>query len=495
MGSISEQSRWVEDIYRIQKTDPVLGGQDGIINIQPEQMADRTVYLRDTLEKEHTPDGKHQITDSMVAVNADIPESKLDLKHGTADLKNDFTMAEAAMQRLKAQVEAVVGENGFFIEGLAQAVLLNWRYGEYGCDFEFFVDNLTMRDMQNIDARRAIARDDSVDCETTAGMQAGMCLMLYDDFDVEEVELRSVLERGRIRLTQDITGTFENDETCFIGYTNWDLSTTGKAVVSRNKFFYSRLTTILENCAYGSLLICRDKGAGRLKVWYRDADNSGQWLEAECDAIFPHDTDSTKKYEHYTIEGSRVQLKITCDSFEDVTVYHMALLPQPFALLSSSIRRPNVILPGLEYHEAWQDMLLFESSAFLSAYRDYYIQTEYGLFDAETDELIYTYSMRSNELIVVKDQDESKYAPAGEYVVRCRHQSDISEWSRWSKPVRMTLHKARILFGFDGAPKAHSFNYGEFDRLNFYPIRFGFAGARLSDGFGSSVAFTTKLED
>lgn len=67
MAEIREKARWVDDIYRIQKTDAILGGEDGVINIQPTQIVQRTAFLKQSAEAEHTEGGRHQVTNDMVA--------------------------------------------------------------------------------------------------------------------------------------------------------------------------------------------------------------------------------------------------------------------------------------------------------------------------------------------------------------------------------------------------------------------------------------------
>ena len=59
MGRISETPFWVEQLYRIQVSDPILGGEDGVTNIQPSQLANRTRYLREILTREHDESGAH----------------------------------------------------------------------------------------------------------------------------------------------------------------------------------------------------------------------------------------------------------------------------------------------------------------------------------------------------------------------------------------------------------------------------------------------------
>lgn len=50
MANLQEQAVWEGGIYQIETTDPVVGGPDGISNIQAKQLGNRTAYLRERLE-------------------------------------------------------------------------------------------------------------------------------------------------------------------------------------------------------------------------------------------------------------------------------------------------------------------------------------------------------------------------------------------------------------------------------------------------------------
>ena len=50
MANHQERPVWEDGIYRIELTDPVVGGEDGIDNIQAKQLGNRTLYLKKKLE-------------------------------------------------------------------------------------------------------------------------------------------------------------------------------------------------------------------------------------------------------------------------------------------------------------------------------------------------------------------------------------------------------------------------------------------------------------
>lgn len=51
MANLIETSKFEDDIYQLEKTDPVVAGKDGIANKQAQQLANRTLYLKNEQEK------------------------------------------------------------------------------------------------------------------------------------------------------------------------------------------------------------------------------------------------------------------------------------------------------------------------------------------------------------------------------------------------------------------------------------------------------------
>ncbi|HDR0997446.1 TPA: tail fiber protein [Pasteurella multocida] len=53
MAGLQEETRWENEIYRIEENDPVHGGEDGITNKPLKQLANRTKYLKAEVEKRY----------------------------------------------------------------------------------------------------------------------------------------------------------------------------------------------------------------------------------------------------------------------------------------------------------------------------------------------------------------------------------------------------------------------------------------------------------
>jgi len=90
MANLPEQSVYEPGIYQLEVTDPLQGGPDGVFNVPPKQLANRTRYLKDRLDSGHNEDGSHKVeslkedlsgalTDVQFSSSANLAESKLNL--------------------------------------------------------------------------------------------------------------------------------------------------------------------------------------------------------------------------------------------------------------------------------------------------------------------------------------------------------------------------------------------------------------------------------
>ena len=51
MAALKEEPKWEPEIRQLEETDPVMAGENGVDNIAPRQLANRTQYLKKQLEK------------------------------------------------------------------------------------------------------------------------------------------------------------------------------------------------------------------------------------------------------------------------------------------------------------------------------------------------------------------------------------------------------------------------------------------------------------
>ena len=50
MANVAESPFWESGIYQLETADPVMGGENGIDNIQAKQLANRTTWLKQQLD-------------------------------------------------------------------------------------------------------------------------------------------------------------------------------------------------------------------------------------------------------------------------------------------------------------------------------------------------------------------------------------------------------------------------------------------------------------
>ncbi|BFU60758.1 MULTISPECIES: phage tail protein [Rodentibacter] len=73
MANLIETPKWEDGIYQLEKTDPVVGGADGISNRQAKQLANRTSYLKsetERLDREKAPTASPSFTGTPTAPTA-----------------------------------------------------------------------------------------------------------------------------------------------------------------------------------------------------------------------------------------------------------------------------------------------------------------------------------------------------------------------------------------------------------------------------------------
>ena len=63
MANLEETREWAEGIYQLEKTDRVLGGADGVANRQGQQLANRTLWLKEKVESTESALTEHEEAD------------------------------------------------------------------------------------------------------------------------------------------------------------------------------------------------------------------------------------------------------------------------------------------------------------------------------------------------------------------------------------------------------------------------------------------------
>lgn len=478
MGTLADKSIWENEVYRIQVTDPILGGSDGIVNIQPSQIANRTQYLLGTMGAEH-PLGRHHVTDEQVSPDARLAENKLALDISIPALLSLLEHCRQSLDVLQEDVAAIIGPDGTKISSLSQAVQLLWQYSLVGFDFELFTGNLTMRDISNRAITSTVAGDDTIVCDSTAGLFAGnrflVCAM--DGSDLEEITIKSVLSETHLLAESPLQTTRTSG---YLGYMSW-VVIDGAGLSAPKSVYLSHVSKVLAEVPAGKLVIRRDSGTGIFKVQYRvlGSDDQG-WVTC---AIEANDATADGFYdEAYMLPGGYIQLRIQNDSPKSITVQHMALFPVNKGRYLDAVKQPLLISPS--ENELYTDEFQLCSSTCKTAYGDNLERTEFRLVStANTDDQLLLQAYKSTE-VKLQEQDVSVL---GMYDLQCRHVSDMGDVSPWSVVRTIQVKIPTRFFGFEGTRRASPFNDQQYYNLRYEKIRFGFAGIADAAGFEEAM--------
>lgn len=93
MANVTETSQWESGVYQIETTDPVLGGANGIANVQAKQLANRTTYLK----------ARADLVDQAKGSSASLPLrlAKIEADLSQVDVDSQDTLAVATMYALE----------------------------------------------------------------------------------------------------------------------------------------------------------------------------------------------------------------------------------------------------------------------------------------------------------------------------------------------------------------------------------------------------------
>ncbi|MCZ2898078.1 hypothetical protein MTR01_29130, partial [Burkholderia thailandensis] len=92
MANLKEQAQWEDGVYQLETSDPVIGGPDGIDNVQAKQLANRTRYLKQQQEAHAAAVDPHP----QYATKTDLSQRLADLvgqSPSTLDTLNELAKA------------------------------------------------------------------------------------------------------------------------------------------------------------------------------------------------------------------------------------------------------------------------------------------------------------------------------------------------------------------------------------------------------------------
>jgi hypothetical protein len=340
MATLREESAWTSPIYRIERSDPLMGGEYGVSNTQARQLANRTRYLLDRLLAEHALDGSHSLSERMVSATAAIAESKLRLDCPTSHLYQQIQDARAVLQGLLSALDSVRNLEDSTFRSIYEALLLSWKYGYPRFAFDMFTDNFSLRGkFRDTPLLETVSGDDSIDVADSAAIVPGESYVLWDrDASVSTpVTVKKVLSAHRVILYEEEPKTRAN--TGVLAKMSWEIHD-GIALAVPGSMLITAQISLLDGFDKGNLLIGHyDPCAFSVEVRSADASDPTAWQELPL--ISNVYSERLRLWRSvYETPGGTLYFRITARN--DARIAHMAFMSDTVSTLSTTVRTPVV---------------------------------------------------------------------------------------------------------------------------------------------------------
>lgn len=277
---------WEEYISQLAVTDRVLGydpvtGEDGPSNIQWHQLGNRTLYLKKFLETGHDASGHHSLRDADFKAGINIPESFLALDHGTKALYEAIGRTLLEADELRNRAEQMQDVSLSFSGAMLRLIPLSQEYSGSRSAYELFTDSVTSMAFTSTALLGEIEGDESLDLESTVGLEAGKSYIVCDEDGgrPEEVVIMSILTDRRIRCTERLHVTRDRGIFAATNLLPDEGSLTGAAATA-DFTYISKELDVLADASSGMLIVCRDSGNINAIAEYQLA-GSLEWRRAD----------------------------------------------------------------------------------------------------------------------------------------------------------------------------------------------------------------------
>lgn len=192
MTKINESGQWEDSVYQIQRGDKVIGGRDGVANIQPQQLANRTQYLKQAIEGlsvgeqpfDNVEKAQAKINDGSIPLNARFSVRIESTDAWLAEYKNMGGVATATGKTLPSGELVKKITDYFYLNDAIGNLLVDMVDEDYFSVWRLF-DNGAFGTIKSLLSPQGIFLDDLK--ITHAGDRPGVIYQDADDFVVEIV--------------------------------------------------------------------------------------------------------------------------------------------------------------------------------------------------------------------------------------------------------------------------------------------------------------------
>lgn len=342
MANLREQDLWSDQIYLIERHDPLMGGEYGINNIQARQLACRTLWLFSRFMAEHTPDGGHLLNQHQIADNAEILERKLRLDYSTAEIGAELERLLLVLQEQASSIESLINLENSFYGPLYEALKISWKFGYPRFAFELFNPVFSLRpNFLPVQVIETIRGDDSIDVSGSETLESDTTYILWDKDEnrSEFVTVKNILTDKRVIL-------YHTENTTRLGRgelvaTSWVPGERGLMKAPAGSRYVSRQIDILESLAGGRLVIAHTGEVRFIVEMLRtNAPNPSAWERLPLVSRERSGQNGIWK-SSWQIPGCSFSFRITVQ--DDCEIDHIAIVSEHADSSISAVRTPRAV--------------------------------------------------------------------------------------------------------------------------------------------------------
>lgn len=249
MANLPESNAWEEGVYQLETSDYLLGGPGGTLNVQPQQLANRTAYLK-------------TIANEVIAARGGSPN------------------LGARVDQITSVLESITGDVGNLqlvtTPILSRAMRLDWLYAQNRVAFELWSGEYTLLDMTAVVVQSGILGDDSVDVASTATLVVGQEYVLFDATNRETIKVTEILTATRFRVESNLAHTY--GATAKVARTSFAIANDSASAIAGDTYFSQKINLGSDGVTR-AVVVRRQDNAANIRVYYRDAVHA-VWTES-----------------------------------------------------------------------------------------------------------------------------------------------------------------------------------------------------------------------
>ncbi|MEH0020892.1 MAG: hypothetical protein V6Z89_14650 [Desulfobacter sp.] len=182
----------------------------------------------------------------------------------------------SALGSIASQGERITDIENQSAGSVSQALRLDWLYSsKKKIALELFYDSWTLLPGLTSTVVDAVAGDDSLDLDTTAGLEPGTEYVIFDGTHQETVAITEILTQTRVRCADSLVHSFTNAP---IRRTSWTVSD-GKAAAGNGGIYMAPNLNLGNENQDRALVVRRHDNDTELSVYFRDSAHI-EWTEA-----------------------------------------------------------------------------------------------------------------------------------------------------------------------------------------------------------------------